>query len=254
MSKQLTLSVSDANQLVDRYCQSSLVPDAYKGKHKQADAFVAIMLGDEVGLKPLQSLQSIAVINGKPTFYGDGLIALVQSHPKYEYMKEQFEENDKEGIVAICEIKRQGAPAHIVRFSEADAKTAGLWGRKGPWTQYLKRMLQMRSRGFACRDQFADVLKGMIIHEEAQDYAYINVTPNNKSKASVVDIKPEKNIIVAEPTTTKELVAEYKSQLDMCGSLETLTVVWEDIKKLGKEVSAQIKDNYAIKYKQLRDK
>jgi len=51
-----------------------------------------------------------------------------------------------------------------------DAKRAGLWAKQGPWTAYPKRMMQMRARGFALRDAFPDVLKGMITAEEAQDY------------------------------------------------------------------------------------
>jgi hypothetical protein len=58
----------------------------------------------------------------------------------------------------------------VVRFSVSDAKKAGLWGKSGPWTQYPKRMLQLRARGFALRDAFPDVLKGLVTAEEAQDY------------------------------------------------------------------------------------
>jgi hypothetical protein len=58
----------------------------------------------------------------------------------------------------------------LVKFTVADAKKAGLWGKTGPWTQYPKRMLQMRARGFALRDAFPDVLKGLVTAEEAQDY------------------------------------------------------------------------------------
>jgi len=73
--------------------------------------------------------------------------------------------------VAICEAKRKGYPtATVVQFSVADAKRAGLWGKAGPWTQYPRRMLQLRARGFALRDGFPDVLKGLVTAEEAQDY------------------------------------------------------------------------------------
>jgi hypothetical protein len=47
-------------------------------------------------------------------------------------------------------------------------------------------MLAMRARGFAIRDCFADVLKGLITAEEAQDY------PDDRKVAKVVSI-PTKN-------------------------------------------------------------
>ena len=49
------------------------------------------------------------------------------------------------------------------------AKKASLWTKPGPWQQYPDRMLQMRARGFALRDTFADVLRGLISREEAED-------------------------------------------------------------------------------------
>src|SRR5690606_39168844 len=39
----------------------------------------------------------------------------------------------------------------------------------GPWTQYPKRMRQMRARAFALRDVFPDVLRGMPIAEAVMD-------------------------------------------------------------------------------------
>jgi hypothetical protein len=64
-----------------------------------------------------------------------------------------------------------------VRFSVADAKKAGLWGKGGPWTQYPRRMLQMRARGFALRDAFPDVLRGLVTAEEAADYTHVETEP-----------------------------------------------------------------------------
>ena len=40
---------------------------------------IAIMHGLEVGLSPLSALQRIAVINGRPTIWGDGALALVKA-------------------------------------------------------------------------------------------------------------------------------------------------------------------------------
>jgi hypothetical protein len=54
-------------------------------------------------------------------------------------------------------------------FSVADAKKASLWGKAGPWSNYPKRMLQMRARSWALRDAFPDVLRGIGIKEEQHD-------------------------------------------------------------------------------------
>jgi hypothetical protein len=147
---------------------SEFAPKDFKGK--PASCMLAIQCGAEIGLAPLQALQSIAVVNGRPAVYGDAAMALVKASHVCEYVTESVE-GDGEQMVATCTAKRRGYPsATVVRFTVADAKKASLWGKTGPWSQYPKRMLQMRARGFALRDAFADVLKGLVTAEEAQDY------------------------------------------------------------------------------------
>ena len=57
--------------------ESDMVPKDFKGK--AGNCLVAMQWGMEIGLKPLQSLQNIAVINGRPAIWGDALIAIVRS-------------------------------------------------------------------------------------------------------------------------------------------------------------------------------
>jgi hypothetical protein len=146
---------------------SSMVPKQYQGKPQ--DIMVCVQWGQEIGLAPMQALQNIAVINGKPSVYGDAMMALVQASPQCEGIEECLENEGTVNPVAVCIAHRKGRKPVIARFSVEDAKRAGLWGKGGPWQAYPKRMLQMRARGFALRDQFADVLKGLLTIEEAWD-------------------------------------------------------------------------------------
>jgi hypothetical protein len=118
----------------------------------------------------MQALQNIAVINGKPSVYGDAMMALVQASAVCEDVEEFFEGEGTPNPVAVCIAKRKNRKPVVAKFSVEDAKRAGLWGKQGPWSAYPKRMMQMRARGFALRDAFPDVLKGLISVEEAQDY------------------------------------------------------------------------------------
>jgi len=161
-------SFDDAFRFAKMVAGSEFAPKDFKGKPESC--MLAIQHGSEVGLSPMQSLQSIAVINGRPTIWGDAALALVQSSPVCEYVKEYFEGEGKT-FTAVCEAKRRGYPSPTVsRFSVTDAEKAGLLGKSGPWSQYRDRMLQLRARGFALRNAFADALRGLITAEEAQDY------------------------------------------------------------------------------------
>ena len=148
---------------------SSNIPDQFKGKPN--DILVAIQWGYEIGLAPMQSLQNIAVINGRPSLWGDAMIAVCKAHPDWGGMKEEYIEEEAK---AVCTIKRKIKGGDIEEtqssFSYEDAKRAGLTSKRGPWQQYPSRMLQLRARGFALRDAFPDAIKGLITIEEAQDY------------------------------------------------------------------------------------
>lgn len=180
---------------------SNMVPTAYKGK--PADILVAVQWGAELGLAPMQALQNIACINGKPSVYGDAALALVRGSTVCEDV-EEFIEGEGEQMVATCIAKRKGSKPVLAKFSVSDAKAAGLWRKQGPWTQYPRRMLQMRARGFALRDAFPDVLKGLITAEEAQDYPRQekDITPANpldKFTQQVVDAIPSPRVDAPAP-------------------------------------------------------
>ena len=179
-------SIGDAIKNAEYICKSDFVPQAYK--NKPADIVVAWAYGAEIGLSPMQSLQDIAVIRGKPTLWGDGMLALVQAHPDCEWVNERLvpvAKGNGDDTFAECTIKRKGYPERTYTFSVADAKKAGLWGKSGPWRDYPKRMLQMRARGFALRDMFSDALKGFKTAEEVMDYKDNVETPQKRTSRPV---------------------------------------------------------------------
>lgn len=165
--------------------ESDMVPKDFKGK--PGNCLIAMQWGSELGLKPLQSLQNLAVINGRPALWGDAVIALVLASPVCEYVTE-----DDDGKTAYCRVKRKGAPEQVRSFSTDDAVKAGLAGKQGPWTQYPKRMRQMRARAFALRDVFPDVLRGMPVAEELQDMETSQQHPGGEKNMGPAEvIQPE---------------------------------------------------------------
>jgi hypothetical protein len=219
----------DAFRFSKMVAASDFAPKDFKGKPESC--LLAIQHGSEVGLSPMQSLQSIAVINGRPTIWGDAALALVQSSPVCEYVRE-YTEGEGDALVAVCEAKRKGYPAPtVVRFSMADAKRAGLAGKSGPWTQYPARMLTLRARGFALRNAFADALRGLITAEEAQDY------PVAEPVREPVVVRPKFD----EPPPTPP-PAEKKSPADIARELIRSAPNVETVTQLRGRVEARLKD------------
>lgn len=140
---------------------------------------VAILHGLEVGLTPMNALQSIAVINGRPSLWGDGALGLIQASGLLEDQDEHFEGDEgKPDFKAVCILKRKGkSRPYVGEFSLEDARIAGLLGKEGPWQGYRKRMMKMRARAFAMRDGFSDVIKGLSVAEEQEDVERARHTP-----------------------------------------------------------------------------
>lgn len=155
-------SLDEALRFADILSKSSIVPKDYQGS--PGNILVAVQWGAELGLPPLQAMQNIAVINGRPAIWGDAVIALVRGSGLLESINEEISDT-----AATCTVKRRGEPEVSRTFTLEDAKRASLVGKQGPWQQYPKRMLQMRARAWALRDVFADVLRGVQVGEEAQD-------------------------------------------------------------------------------------
>jgi hypothetical protein len=165
----------DAFRFSKLVATSDFAPKDFRGKPESC--LLAIQHGAELGLSPMQSLQSIAVVNGRPSVYGDTALAVCKGSPVCEWVRETIE-GEGEHMVAVCQAKRRGDAQPVEsRFGVAEAKKAGLWGKGGPWTQYPRRMLQMRARGFALRDAFPDVLRGLVTAEEAADYTHVEPEP-----------------------------------------------------------------------------
>lgn len=199
-------NLDEAMQFAKIMADSDLVPKDFKGK--PGNILVAIQKGLEIGLSPMSALESIAVINGRASLWGDGMLALVQASPVYEWHDESQSTPQK----GVCIIKRKGHPEHRSEFSLEDAKRAGLLGKPGPWTQYTARMLTLRARAFALRDKFADALKGLPMAEEAMDLparepitAEVAPAPPSSLKDRLrAQLEPPAEVVesVEEPTAT----------------------------------------------------
>jgi hypothetical protein len=212
-------TLDEALRIAEIIAKSSFCPKAFVGK--PGDVLVCMQMGKEVGLKPLQSLQNIAVINGRPSLWGDGMLAVCRQASNFDYIHETF---DEVSMTATCKAKRHGEPEVVRTFSRKDAEVARLWGKEGPWKNYPNRMLQMRARGFCLRDAFADALRGIISSEEADDYPTESRTGYSKTVEHVIVAERVENS--TPPVVNNNLIDQYQ--------LETLK---EKIKASGSDES-----------------
>jgi hypothetical protein len=140
-----------------------------------AKVLIALQLGMEVGLPPMAAIQNVAVINGRPTLWGDIMLGLVRKSGLFD--ESQFDESyeydtdkpDRKVTKAICTVRRLPNGKPITKeFSWQDVLQAKL-NAKDTYQKYPGVMMMNRARAFALRAGFADILKGVISAEEARD-------------------------------------------------------------------------------------
>ncbi len=161
-------TIADTRAFCEMLAKTEFVPKAYRGK---PDSIMVVgAMGARLGVDVFSAMAGIADINGRPTVYGDLMLACCMDHPAFEDCIETFKGNPYEDtFTAICVAKRKGREPVERSFSVVEAKEAGLWKKAGPWTNTPQRMLQMRARSFALRDTFADRLAGFHSREEMED-------------------------------------------------------------------------------------
>jgi hypothetical protein len=212
--------VDQALKISEMFAKSDLVPDNYR--NKPANIFLAVSAGASLGLAPFQAMQNIAVINGKPSIWGDALLAMVRNDKRCLSVKETIE-GEGNARTATCSVSRLAPNGETevitASFSMNNAQKAGLLNRK-PWQSYPDRMLQMRARGFALRDAFADVIGGLISGEEAEDYPTEEATKQKKLKKYDKDNRSTEDIVEA----LEDMSQEQEKKIDEKDLLWSLNI------------------------------
>lgn len=227
MSKELT--ISEQKDLANLYAESTLLPEAYR--KKPADIFVAVTLGQSVGLSPIQSLAEINVIKGKPTMSAT-LIAAQVRRAGHKLRIEVEETPGKE--CAICTIIRRDDPEHpfVSKRDRAWAQRMGLLNN----SNYIKQpatMLKKRAITDCARDACSEALCGIdYTPDEMSDFDEVEATVEeheeptkspNVVEAEIVEEKQEQPHAV--PLATQEQRDQILAMLAEAGIRDHMVAI-----------------------------
>lgn len=170
---------------------SDLIPKSFGGRPE--NVFAAIMYGREIGVSAMQALSNIAVVNGRPSVWGELATALVRQSGLCESLTYKFEGTGAT-LKCIATGKRKDiAEPHTEEFSMDDAKLAG-FDKKDTYVKHPRDMIMWKALHRLYKFLWADVLKGISIREIIQDEIIdIEAEPQ-------VEIKPQAAAV--EPTAT----------------------------------------------------
>lgn len=180
----ITAGLQERADYIARIAPSTIIPTAYRGN--PANAFVAAETGAALGLEPLQALASIAVINGRATLSSDLMAAVIRraGHTL------RIVENSPESVTATLIRADDKTFKFEVTWDKDKAVKAGLWGQKGPWSQYPTQMLRARAITEVARQGASEALMGMIYSPE--DFGATMTETGEVIEAEIVAEAPAK--------------------------------------------------------------
>ena len=129
-------------------------------------------------------MASIAVINGRATLSSDLMAAVIRraGHTL------RIVENSPESVTATLIRADDKTFKFEVTWDKDKATKAGLWGQRGPWSQYPTQMLRARAITEVARQGASEALMGMIYSPE--DFG-ATITDNGEViEAEVIDDTP----------------------------------------------------------------
>jgi hypothetical protein len=140
-------------RLAKNLCVSGLIPRELYGK--PADVLVIILYGQELGLAPMQAMQVIDVVKGRPTLRANLWVALAR---KAGHKVRVVENTAETTTITVIRSDDPDGPV-TATYTIDDAKTAGLTSndnyRKNP-----KAMLYARAASTAIRQACPEVAMG----------------------------------------------------------------------------------------------
>lgn len=209
------ISLADKVHYSELLCKSDLLPKQFRDK--PANVLLAIEFGYSLGLEPIQAIQNIHVIEGRPSLSATALSALVRRAGH----KLRVTGDD---TTATATIVRHDDPTHpfTATWTIAMAKHAGLVG-KDNWKNYPAAMLRARATAQCARDACAELVLGIPMPDESADTwptpETVETIEVDTETGEIIDRAPDELIAKVKAAAT---AAGYTSHPQVKSLLETV--------------------------------
>ncbi|MEE8298420.1 MAG: hypothetical protein V3R67_03475 [Thermodesulfobacteriota bacterium] len=180
---QLVLgSLQDQMSFAQRLIDTKMVGKSFKSAQQ---VVIGIQYAKSLTMDVIPALKMMFVLNGTPSLYGDGPLAMCQRTGLVHAFEEFWVDKDCKQIcfknknlnaevyAAICRVRRQGDSKWQEDFFSIDDLTrAGIsqdqYGEKAVWKKFKRIMMRYKARTLALKSKFADKLNGIGIMEYDQ--------------------------------------------------------------------------------------
>jgi hypothetical protein len=205
-------TLDGAYRMAQNLALAQLLPTALRGK--PSDVFAMILYGQDLGLSPMQAIQGIYVVEGRPSLAAQTWLALarrdghrieVVSHSGTECTV-KLTRGDTGEIHTSTYTLEDAVAAGRVTVKEGKPVARSQTGKVLPWEAHTKSMLLARAVSAGCRFLMPEIALGFYTPDEAEEAA--------EAEAVVVEaVREQEREPGVEPETVQaelaELVAEY---------------------------------------------
>ena len=168
----------NAQRIAKSLASSTLVPQQFQGQQGYANCLVALEIAGRMNLSPLQVMQNLHVIHGRPSWSSQFIIGLINGCGRFEPL--QYRVTGKgDDLACSCVAKEisSGAELEGPTVTMAMAKAEG-WATKSgsKWRTMPDLMIRYRAAAMWGRLHIPDLLIGISYsQEEVMDVEPITV-------------------------------------------------------------------------------
>ena len=197
-----------ATQMAKALATSTIVPKEYQGN--VANGLIAIEIAKRLDTSPLMVMQNLNVIQGRPSWSAQFLIAMVNGSGRYD-MELQFDEKqDKDGKPYSCQCwtEKNGRKVTGITVDMNMAAAEGWLQKNGSkWKTMPQVMLRYRAASFFARMNCPELTLGYYTKDEAyeiaetdyQEYQFEDMQQEVEENANSVEFdEPEETVDGAE--------------------------------------------------------
>lgn len=170
-----------AVKVAQTLAKSSIVPMHFKNKPE--DVFACLVLGAELGFKPMQALNSIVMIQGNATLKAVTMLAIARARVGDLSVKISEEENQVTVVIG------RGGDTYTAVWNDKKADAMGLTG-KDNYRKQKMTMYRWRAISEALKIVCSDVLMGLNAAEEMSDLEPTRLTMSQQLKKDVEEESP----------------------------------------------------------------
>lgn len=188
-----------ARNLAQDLSKSTIIPQQYQNNY--ANCLVALEMANRTNQSALQVMQTLDVIQGRPSWSAKALIGMINASGKYDKdLKFSYIKN-KDGEITGCfaYTYKDGELVEGIPYTLEKAKKEGLLGKNNSfWNKDAELMLTYRAVSRFASINCPEISLGLYTSEEVRDMNYIDKQKSESKKATLNDILSSDDEMVNE--------------------------------------------------------